>query len=738
MSALVFTPKESLIYHTFHQRPLRPLPILLTNHTDTFDEHRVLAKEKEMLYVAFSPDGKRLLFYSRNGYPWLWSVKSAKAINKLPGHFTAVTFSSDGSRIATGGIDITVHLWDGYTGTLIKRLQAPISYFPADDTSKVDNVVFALLDMVIVSTTSNGHILRWDVEGLGDDAEPTPMRGSLHTGSINGLAVSPDSKLVATFASDMTVRLWDVEKAQGLGEAIRGPAKVYSGAFSIEGLQFIAGYDDGTVIVWEVLTQKLIHRLSNDTKCIYTLTVSPDRRLVAACGANFCLWDIQAGELLCPPLLGHADDIWSVTFNSDGTRMVSGSYDKTIRIWNIRHEYQKRPSIPNIEVFTLKGHTKYVNMVSLAPDGRLLASASGDGTLRLWDTDLLDAVGDQESTEQLHGRTTHLLLSNDKSRVLSAGQNGTLQMWDLVTGQRIGPLLQSEQGKVGSICFSPCGKRWASGHSNGNVCLWQGGADNVFSLQHKLLCHKDAVTCISYTPDDENVVTGSMDRSVQVWSTKDANRLAEFKLSAWLTHVSISSDGIYMAAGSHEEIRVWHLPSQETVGRTTINRKGTLTEWMDYMTFSPDGSTIVTRKASTLTVKMFDIRDDMRCFASFSLNQKSYRGENIPHPPPMFSQDGRYFFYGPHAFDFENMSRLGHRTAFPPQAPEALAANPTSTLFLMKKHSQIHSTRWNDPLLLIPPDINVDRAPWVAFKNIIAFGSFDGRVFILRFPEEHL
>ena len=126
MSALTFTSKQSLVYQTFHQKPLRPLPVLLTSHADSFDENRVLEKaRKDMIYASFSPDGKRLLCLPLSADPCLWNVKSLKPINKLTGHSQAVivvTFSSDGSLIATGGADMIVCLSNGYSGTLIKKL----------------------------------------------------------------------------------------------------------------------------------------------------------------------------------------------------------------------------------------------------------------------------------------------------------------------------------------------------------------------------------------------------------------------------------------------------------------------------------------------------------------------------------------------------------------------------------------------------------------------------------------
>jgi WD40 repeat protein len=364
-----------------------------------------------MVYASFSPDGKRLLCLALSADPGLWNVKTSKLSNELTGHKQAVivaTFSSDGSLIATGGADMSVCLSNGFSGTLIKKLPPHYTERPPHHTDQINNVVFALSDTVIVSIATKGNILRWNVAGTETDMDPTPMQGNMHTDLMMGLVVSHDSKFVATFSYDMTVRLWDVGQALAVGEPMCGTDKVFSTAFSIDDTRIIAGCEDGKVIVWNTATQEPIHHLLHDTKCIYTLVVSPDMRIVAACGAAFCLWDIKTGQMACPPLTGHTGDVWSVAFNKDGNQMVSGSRDNTIKIWDIRRAGEQ----VDAEAITLRGHTDYINYVSLAPDGRMLASASGDGTLRLWDTDLLDTSSDHEPPDQLHGRTKHLVLSS--------------------------------------------------------------------------------------------------------------------------------------------------------------------------------------------------------------------------------------------------------------------------------------------------------------------------------------
>jgi WD40 repeat protein len=684
-----------------------------------------------MVYASFSPDGKRLVSVSMSTSGCLWNVKSSKLINYLIGTVISATFSSDGSLLATGGADKMVRLSNGYSGALIKTLPLRYTGLTPQHTSPVNSVVFALFDTVIVSL-STSSMLRWTVAGADDDMKPIPMQGNTHTDLMMGMVVSHDSKIVATFANDMTVRLWDVKAAIGTGEPMLGPRIPCSAAFSIDDTRILVGYEGGNVIIWNATTQQPIHHLLHDTKTVYTIVMSPDKRIAAVCGGAFCLWDVDTGEMVCPPLVGHTHDVWGVAFNKDGNRMASGSCDKTMRIWNIRRTGGRIA----VEGISLRGHTNYINHVSMTPDGRMLSSASGDGTVRLWDTDLLDHSDNHELPDQVHNRTSHLCLSGDKSRLLSAGDNGTLQMWDFTTGRKIGTLLQSQQGYLHSLCFSSCGKIWASGHTNGKVCLWKDGDDVLAPVLHTLLGQTPKVSCMALAIDGKKLATGSAYGLIQVWDTRNCSCVAEFKHSSRLCHIAISPDGTFIAAASDDEIKVWNLASHDTAqDPMVVIRSGPkYGPWMESMIFSPDETAIISNR--TYKLELYDPYDNMRRFATFS--SRDHEGEGLPYPTPTFSPDGRYLFYGPQAFDFANTPRLGHEVIFPAQVPEALAPNPISPLILMNRRARIYSTRWKEPILLIPPDINVDRGPWVAHKNTIAFGSYDGGVFIVRFPDEYM
>lgn len=190
-----------------------------------------------------------------------------------------------------------------------------------------------------------------------------------------------------------------------------------------------------------------------------------------------------------------------------------------------------------------------------------------------------------------------------------------------------------------------------------------------------------------------------------------------------------------MAMLSREDLKIWDIASHSLIGEPISVSRLSRQEWRDSMLFSPDSTALVTSQQDNLA--LYDV-EEARCYAFMNEHQQFYNSETRPSPVPVFSSNGRYLFYGSHSFDFSNLSRIGTRADFPPQAAEATVYDPVSPLYLVEKESQIYSRRWKEAILRIPPDINVERAPWVAFKDTIAFGSLEGRVFILRFQEEYL
>jgi WD40 repeat protein len=660
----------------------------------------------------------------------LWNARTLKLIAELKdGHqdwIYAAAFSSDGSLIASGGRDTRVCLWDGFTGAFKEKL-------PQRHKEAIVNIEFVLGDSAIVAIDTYHQILCWSVARTKWAVHRArAMQGIMHTGEVAEIASSPDRKLLATFSLDKSIKLWDPESATAVGQPMLGSDEVISGSFSIDAAKVIAGYLDGMLRIWDVATQTLLHSLSSDSRPVSHIAVSPDGRLVASGGGRLCLWNINSGELVFPPLEKY---ISCLAFNQTGRRLVFGSRDGCLTVLDLRSSEEG----VSVDTMTLRGHTSSINDVASSPNGRLLASASQDGTLRAWDTDLVDMSIRTNSTDHSHQRVTSLAVSRDGTRLVSAGDMGDFQIWNFSTGQKVGQMFHSTEGEVNDLVFSSSNTLWASSHSiqsGGNVCIWEWQADHVTPTTYTLLCGQGHITCIEFTEDRKHVVTGGMDQSVRSWNLSSRSCVANFDCASVPQHIAVSHEGRYLACASDDaNFRVWDLESHQLIGspQPGYTERPYYSYTIQSITFSPYRASLVARRGQK--IQLFDIQDDIRCCASFEPpssvdTQSSWR--------PAFSPDGSYLFYGTYTFNLTTLSQDAGlpATKFEPDRSVGLPLSTVSPLFADEFLGRIHSNRWPEPLLVIPADVRISR--WVAHGNMMAFGSSDGRVFIIRFPNESI
>jgi len=244
---------------------------------------------------------------------------------------------------------------------------------------------------------------------------------------------------------------------------------VYSVAFSPDGKILASGSADNTIKLWDVATGREIRTLSGHTNWVLSVAFSPDGKILASgsCGKQegyLCvqgeikLWDVARGTEI-RTLRGHTSDVYSVAFSPDGKILASGSGDNTIQLWDVAKGTLLR---------TLQGHTSWVRSVAFSPDGKILASGSADKTIKLWDV----ATGREIRTLQGHTSDVYSVAFSPDGKVLASGSaDRTIQLWDVA----IGTLLRTLSGhtdSVRSVAFSPDGRILASGSWDGTIKLW--------------------------------------------------------------------------------------------------------------------------------------------------------------------------------------------------------------------------------------------------------------------------
>ncbi|MEG5043386.1 nSTAND1 domain-containing NTPase [Microcoleus sp. B4-C1] len=325
------------------------------------------------------------------------------------------------------------------------------------------------------------------------------------------------------------------------------------------------------------------NRFEQHSKFVLDVSVSPDGNSVASASADQTvkLWS-KEGKLL--KTFNHPDSVTSVSFSPDGKTIATGCADRTIRIWQVDNDKSAIPyGIAPLHGI-LSGHRDIVTSVSFSPDGKTLASASHDNTVKIWN------LANKKLLQTLTGHKDWVLgvsFSPDGQTIASASVDKTVKLWNRESKTqkfRINPkTLTKHSDIVYSIKFSPNSRELVSASADTTAKIWNRNGEEIRTLKG----HNDEVVSATFSRDGEKIVTGSADDTVKVWS-RSGTLLNTFRgHQDDVRAVSFSGDGTIASASKDKIVKIWKPDS--TPLNKILSGHG---DWVYKVSFSADGKTI--------------------------------------------------------------------------------------------------------------------------------------------------
>ncbi|KAF8754983.1 ATP binding [Rhizoctonia solani] len=480
-----------------------------------------------------------------------------------------VAFAPNGQFFVTNTPDNTIGIWDAIS---CQMRTDPMR----GHSSRVQCLAIASNNISICSGSWDGSIRIWHSQNGQPMAGPFTV--GMECGEVFSAAFSPNASVVIAGIGP-SIYMWDTQKA-----------------FFPDGKRFVScgdGPGGGETRIWDVSDYKTTHTIfGNHRLGVSSVSVSPNGAFIAT-GSEDCTVQVRDTETweICS-ILHHVNSIESIAFSPDSTRLISGSIDNSVCMW----EVQKQSGI--LIGRQQEGHSDWVRSVDFSPCGTYLASASDDSTVCIWNA----RSGRLEGNPQKgHKRRVLFIEFVGGDRIISASADRTICVWESETGKVKDIIHQSyssdEDWRRERLPFavSPDGSKiaygvvtLASGHASGSVALWDvGSGEPLFDPFASPIGHSKCVYSVAISPNALYIVSGSQDDTIRLWDIQNGLPINEpFRgHTGTVNSVTFSPDCMLIASGSEDKcVRVWDVKSGQPIALFNGH-----IDMVCSVKFSPDG-----------------------------------------------------------------------------------------------------------------------------------------------------
>jgi WD40 repeat protein len=298
--------------------------------------------------------------------------------------------------------------------------------------------------------------------------------------------------------------------------------------------------------LWEELRRasppdpRLRYTFKGHVRSVVSVAFSPDGKTLAtgSWDKTIKLWDVATGKNTTT-LTGNTGVVRAVTYSPDGKMLASaGGNDQTIKLWD---------AVTGKNIATMSGHKEIVQSVAFSPDGKILASGGWDKTVELWDV----ATGKNITT--LNGHDSPVAFSPDGKTLATGSWDETIKLWDVADGKNIATL-NGHDKCVSSVAFSSDGKILASGSSDSKINLWDVARRKSIAILKFPAPSAVGPVAVAFSPDGKTLAAGGLGRKIKLWDVSSGKCIAIFSGQSWSAGcLAFSPDGKTLASGSDHE-----------------------------------------------------------------------------------------------------------------------------------------------------------------------------------------
>ena len=542
--------------------------------TDTDHSQWHLPKEAKARFgkggvniIQFSPDGTQLAVGSNIGI-WLYDAETGEEKSLFMGGCRALAFSPDGRFLANGGgySDVSkVELWEIATGREVLL---------ADAYDSASVLRFSSDGKRVVSVSRWGDsIINLDVES--GKAFAKPFKSNLF-GAFKG---KNEVKIKLTRETD-----------GGAFGAFKGRDETYA----ITRGKVAIGQMDGKIQLWDTTAHKALSTLRGHMDLPLQLLDKPLPR-----GSR------------------SKNQVLALAFSPDGTRLASGSKDKTVRLWDTTSEN---------EGMTLQKHTDWTNVLAFSPDGKMLASGSKDKTVQLWDTTTGEPLA--TFTGHIEGITA-LAFSPDGTTLVSGSADGMIRFWDTESGAAFADRITGHTSWMRAAAFIKDSSTLASVAFNGVITFWDVDTSQKSTIQ--AAGHRDWFPTLAFSPDGTKLVSVGAEGSPVSWrpdhlirltDVKTGRELATLQYTMGAEKLTFSPDGKTVAFTGLGEIRLWNTETgeEQAIPLADLDFGAGIPHdipIVSALVFSPDGRWLVSGTEGG-KIQMWDVATGGEALAAFA------------------------------------------------------------------------------------------------------------------------